>query len=115
MSASKAIKSGRLAVGEETLGNEEAADAAGRVAGKLAFAAGMSLDTLDAQVGHMSRSCIAWGAAVDSWYDAQAASRVPADAAASLVAALRAEGKGNAADVVASLLAEVLRARARAA
>jgi len=115
MSASRAIKGGRLAVSEETLGNDGAADAAGRTAGRLAFDAGMTLGELDDQVGHMSRACVAWGAAVDAWYDAQAAIRVPADVVTSLVESLRADGKGVAADVVASLLAEVLQARARAA
>lgn len=68
-SMTKAIKSARLAIGEETIGNETAAMHIARTAGVLAQRAGMTLDALYAALPGIDRSNC-WGPIVDGYYDA---------------------------------------------
>lgn len=69
--ACKAIKAARLAVSADRIGSEFEATQAARTAGELARRAGLSLDELDAAVGSMCQSSLAWCVAVDAWYGAQ--------------------------------------------
>ena len=64
----KANKAARLAISEEQLGNEQAAEQAARTAGALYHTAGLDLDQAFTLVG--GKAALTWSALVDGWYAA---------------------------------------------
>lgn len=73
---SKAIKVAVLAIGEDAIQNDDAANAAGRRAGALARVAGMSLETFweALRPQGVATAHVAWCSMVDGWYDEMAES-----------------------------------------
>lgn len=69
--AAKAIKAGLIACSAERAGAGETAADAARLAGRLAFRAGMTTDALlDALRPSVTDDMVSWHIAVDSWHAA---------------------------------------------
>lgn len=66
----KAIKAGKLAISEETIGNDIGARAAAIMCGELANKGDQDLDGLYQILGlDVNYSPLAWNYIVDGWYD----------------------------------------------